>query len=320
MSIIFAASEAAYLTGYPVSGSWYQDQNYSRNASGVGQSNAASVNIGTLLTPDSNGYWVSFLICNSLYRPNSYLTNEWFKLLDSTTPGGTGSVGLARGDPIKITKWTSAGYATFDSSYYYPRDNSRLTIRMHIFQDGADGRIKLYVGDTLYGDVTLTGETLRPFDHLFFAGPSNYASDTYGISEIIVADESLIGCRLRTAYVTGNGSETAWDGSYTDVDDIVHESTAITTTTDDAVSTFVHNKSITQNIRGVAVTAKASVGDNAGIDAVLRIGGVNYTKTPNGLLKKVPQTLSAVWTTNPATDSPFTGSDVSGLQFGVKKT
>ncbi len=141
-------------------------------------------------------------------------------------------------------------------------------------------------------------------------------------SQFVVAEESTIGWRLAQGYMSASGSDTAWTGDYSGVDEAdLNDADFINSGSADQVETFVHTTpSLTGYIpRAVCVTARAKR-DASGpqsMQLALRSAGTNYFSATKALGLGY-SAVQNIWETNPATAADFLTSQISALQPGVK--
>jgi hypothetical protein len=216
------------------------------------------------------------------------------------------------------TAWTNAGGTiTLDV-------NTRAqTIDMHIVSNSASGSIKLYIAGTERLDSgTINLSSYSGVAYVRTTGHSVVGTTT-AFSQIVVANESTIGWRLKTAPVTGAGATTDWTGSYTEIDELAYsDADFINSATANQVELFSHATTIPAGytVRAVVVTARAKRGTTGpqNLRLILRSGGTTYDNGSDLALDEGYGAFCAVWETDPATSADFTASSIASLQFGVK--
>ena len=197
---------------------------------------------------------------------------------------------------------------------------------IHIVMENSAGVIEWYVDDTLiasyYADTIWTAATQLNYFQL----QSNLASGFFTVfSQIILADESTIGCKVFTHQITADGAVTQFTGSFADYNmnarSIPRVDTMLYTTTDGAVETGVVENLLTTSlyIRGVQVTAlgRRSGGSLSKLNAVLRSSAANYF-SDDATLGYGNTRASKLWTTDPATGVDWTTSGVNAMEVGVR--
>lgn len=142
-------------------------------------------------------------------------------------------------------------------------------------------------------------------------------------SQVVVADEPTIGWRLASRWPNGAGSDGAWTGDYTSVDELsLSDADFILTSAADQVETFAQTGASISGyvIRAVGVAARAKRGASGpqNLRLVLRSAGANYD---NGA--DLAQTIGyspnvAIWEQNPATGADWQTGAIDALQPGVK--
>lgn len=116
--------------------------------------------------------------------------------------------------------------------------NTKYLFDFHLKIDNVNGRFAYYRDGTLKQEFL--GDTLNsPYtaiDGLVLAGFGAGASTDSGFSQVIVATQSTIGMRLMTLAPTGNGTNTAWTGTFSDI-----SSTVIETGSGGLANTYIYS-------------------------------------------------------------------------------
>lgn len=191
------------------------------------------------------------------------------------------------------------------------------TFDLHI--NKTTGVLQLYAEGALVIDVSgLSLSGLASFTACRWYG--HIAAAAY-FSELCVSTSSTVGMAIISRYPNGDGANTAWTGTYADVDEIVYnDADAISTAAADQLETFTHTGGSLTGlvIRGVGVTARAKKGATGptSLKGVIRIGSTDYLSTATEALGLGYGAHGFVWETSPATSSAFTESEIT--QFGVK--
>jgi hypothetical protein len=207
--------------------------------------------------------------------------------------------------------WTNAGTTISASSYLSTFD---------LFVDTTNGDMSLFASGTEL--VTVTGLSLSHNSGV--ANVRLYSADQPRcISQVIVDTDPTIGDRLYTLPPTGAGADTAWTGTYTEIDEIVYsDADFINSSTNDQVETFaIAAPTLTgYTVRSISITARAKRGASgpANLRFVLRSSGTNYDNGSDIALGVGYGAFWATWATNPATAAAWVNSAVASLQFGVK--
>lgn len=141
-------------------------------------------------------------------------------------------------------------------------------------------------------------------------------------SQVIVADESTIGWRLKQGRMTGAGAHTDFIGDYSGVDESrLSDADFINTSTANDIETFTTSlDSLTGYIpQAVIVAARARRGSTGpqNLQLALRASGVDDF-SPTKALGLGYAAYEHIWETNPATSAAFLNSQISTLQPGVK--
>jgi hypothetical protein len=192
-------------------------------------------------------------------------------------------------------------------------------VDMHVVCNSGSGSFEMWFSGTKRVDATgLNLASTAAINKVRVYG-ANYAPR---LSQFIASNEPMIGWRLATYYPSGAGSDTAFNGSYTGIDEAVfNDADFINSDTANDVSTFtLTGPALTGYVvRAVAVTARAKCGLSGpqNIQMVLRSGGANYV----GDTEAVDVGYGGychVWETDPATSAAWQNSAIASIQAGVK--
>jgi hypothetical protein len=210
-----------------------------------------------------------------------------------------------------MAAWTNAGSTISISNSLGTYD---------LFVDTTNGDMSLFASGTEL--VTVTGLTLSHNDGV--ANVRLYSADQARCFSQVKADtEPTIGGRLYTLPPTGAGADTAWTGTYTEIDEIVYsDADFVNTSTNDAVEIFsITAPTLTGYVvKTIAVTARAKRGGSGpqNLRLILRSSGTNYDNGSDIALGVGYGATWANWATNPATAAAWVNAAVSSLQYGVK--
>lgn len=207
--------------------------------------------------------------------------------------------------------WTNAGSTLGLSSALGDFD---------LFVDTTNGDMSLFAAGTEL--ITVTGLSLSHNSGV--ANVRLYSADQPRcISQVIVDTEPTIGDRLYTLLISGAGADTAWTGTYTEIDEIVYsDADFINSSTNDQVEIFAISAPVLTGytVRSISVTARAKRGASgpANLRFVLRSSGTNYDNGSDIALGVGYGAFWATWATNPATAAAWVNTAISALQPGVK--
>jgi hypothetical protein len=170
------------------------------------------------------------------------------------------------------------------------------------------------ITDTKYTSATTV-------DRVRFCNPSRF-HDCW-VSSIIVADEDTRAMVLSQVLPTGNGTDTAWTGSYTDVDETgINDADMITATTTGQEETYTFpalNSTFNTSYDIVAVAGSYRGAKGTGS---LALKGKVRTNSSGDVLAMSPNyqfgPVQAIWALNPITTAAWTFSEASGSEVGVK--
>lgn len=342
MTILFAGSEDADFEGSNGNTSvttttTFFRSNYVRCALGL-----ANADVGALLfyrlarlSAAVSSLWATGRWCYSSGLLNStggallvFFDGNTPRLL-LTTDGGTPSTGTK----WRLQKMNAAGTLTTlaTGTINIPTASSVLKKLDMQVDYAAAGSVNVYVdgvlGLTYSGDVTTdSATTLSAVGYGRVAGGNNSATIHYW-SECIVADTDTRSMSLVALTPNGAGSDSAWTGAYTDINETaIDDAQALTSGTANQVSTFtVSAGSVLSSgsvpIAAVVVNAKAQKGATgpANLQLAVRASGSNYFGSSKALNSSYMPTWDQ-WVTNPASGAPWVNTDLTaaGFQIGVK--
>jgi hypothetical protein len=243
-------------------------------------------------------------------------TVTMFELVDS---GGTAVYrARATASSIQLEDWTGAAWASSGSALSLDTANGLNTF--DFWYDSTTGAAKLYVGGTLR--LSVTGGTFDDdIRKVRFYG-RDLVSDS-NISQVVVADEPTIGFRVATYYPNGAGSDSAWTGTYTNIDEVTNsDADFINSATNGQVSTFaVTGPALTgYTVRAVSVSTRAKKGASgpANLRHAIRSAGTNYFSGSDIALDVGYTAVQTIWETDPATSAAWVNAAATSLQAGVK--
>jgi hypothetical protein len=253
----------------------------------------------------------------SFFNTSFSTTQALFRLLKN---GAAQTDGIVRGQYWDGSAWVNIGGGPFTNSV-----NTEETL--HIKMDEASGIFRRYRNTVLDGE--LLGDTIRTaaitIDRIEFASSSGTGAQTF--SEIIIATTDIRGRRLQRLEPTADGANTAWTGTFADVDETgVGDSDYISSNTANQVETFVVadiavSLAAAHAVEGVVISVRARKGEAGpqNLQAVLRTNSTDFVSSNYPTLNTVFQGgLQKIWETNPDTAAAWTQSEVNAIEVGVK--
>lgn len=196
---------------------------------------------------------------------------------------------------------------------------------VHVKLDNSAGFIKVY----RYGMLILefNGDTIEngvsTVDQIRFTGVDSNSS--YG--EVIIATHRTVGLRLCTLSVASAGSVTGWtSGTFASIDeetqslassdaDYIESGTVdqvLTVNVDSLGVTTLPVQAVAVNVRGLYTGAAPQ-----GFNALVRMASTDY-HAADGALGTTAQGFCDLWATNPNTSLPWTTTDITNLEAGVR--
>lgn len=141
-------------------------------------------------------------------------------------------------------------------------------------------------------------------------------------SEIVGATLSTVGKRVITRYPSGDGSDTAWAGTFADVDDTAYSTTDyVEASSGNLVETFACSGGSATNttVDAVAVSARAICGASGPnrLHLCVRHNGINYL-SELATLTDIDTPRQVIWPLNPETLTAWQSVQIANLQPGLK--
>ena len=313
MTIYFAGTERDAVEGgiaISTNGAYF-DATYSSLAVSVSNVVGCGHTLPTEIGAGAD-IWVGF----THFAPDSFgnsntllvLTNASGQVVASITGTGTNST-------QRFTLYNDAGGSTaIDFTWV---KNARLRWDINLYTSAGTCYAKVYHNNLLALSLSLAGTTRGTKTVRLYSGGAEISGY---VSEIIIADESTLGMRVKTYRPTADGTHTTWDGNYDNVNNDVIGIEAISTQLPNAAETFLHGQTLTEGttIRALVVGLSIASANPTDASAVLNIGGTLYQKSFEKLLTQGTSPNLAIYETNPATGVSFTAADFNSLEFGVR--
>lgn len=236
-------------------------------------------------------------------------------------------IGLNGDGTWDLDKYSGAAWNNLTTSAGSIISSGAGAIDVYIKVDGTVGEFSVWKDGTQV--ATFSGDTSidnASFGRIHWKGQTGTTNEL-DVSQVIVSSESTIGWVLMTLYPDGNGANTSWTGSYTDIDEFSlntadYIEAIATNLIETSTVSNINAAYSTYNVKAVAVAMRASNDSGSVINdlqAVVRVSGINYT-SPNLSLPKDGTDYSRqyIWETNPNTAAAWSQSAVNALEVGVK--
>lgn len=222
---------------------------------------------------------------------------------------------------------TASSSATVDIGFV-AIENTKTVMTLIGYQEDENAVLEFYINNGLKGRVRCAGTLIGMKSVSFYGGDSrlnlyNELTKWYsGISEIVVADESTLGMRVKTYRPIADGFHQTWDGNYDNVNNLTVGIDAISTQLANAAETFLHGASLNEGtaIRALCVGAAAASEDPAGARGVIYSDGTLHQQAFVKPLSQGAPPNVAILETNPATGLAWTPAEFNALEFGVQHT
>lgn len=266
--------------------------------------------------------WVHFV-----YQPGYSTGNNpnTLNFLDSTGQSVIRGVvsNEARSYTLIYQYWNGSTWNALPGLTYQVLGSTVMTVDYMI--DTVAGRIEVYQNGVLMTAADLPQIVGMAIAMVQFGN----SYDRYMYQQTLIATgEPTIGCSVRTRYATGQGEDSAWTGTFADVDEYPYnDSDYITAANVGDKESFIANDlpalPVGNEVKGVVIAARFrnNGGTPGNIRPYLFIGGVQYPAN-NFPDATVGWTAGVtVFSNNPATGTAW-GKDINtvNVQFGVEAT
>ncbi len=321
MAVLFAGTEleAFAPSGTPAvsTTATFFDANASRMAMDLVDTDTVQANFAA-----STSGWLHF----SLYHDDTVhneADNQIFRLIDSNTAQVVLQLDGDNGI-WNLEYWDGSVFVELAAVTLNEDVLTKYDIEWNI--DNASGVFRLYQDGVLLSEFT--GDTLHTgfttINRVELNSGTSFASFHAYFSEVIVADEDTRGWRLVTIAPTADGNDTAWTGTFADIDEIdINDGDLINSPTADQIENFVYGDipAAFDGFEPAAVVVSAR-GQNGGagpsnVQANVRSGGTNYFSADLAGISGSFGPLQAVFATDPD-DGDWTSTAVNSAQFGVR--
>lgn len=335
MAIVFLASDAAEVGGVSINtftaGEF--DSNYTDRAFGpvIPTSNASDAQPIQFTVPTiSSDLWLHYrLKVSSVYSAPT--TTNFGIVWEFFSANGTSLAQLQARGPSTGNGWraTVFGDTTVNGVAFAGPYGATATFDIRLAVDNSNITLDVYMNGVLVSTATAANSTGLKGKPKFCAEQNTYvynksSGTNFPIShsEMVATDgESTIGWRVAKLAPAGNGANTAWTGDFNDLATLYDGNMISDGTVGDKESWTVNSyagAASPASIRGLVVKYSASKGTSGpqNIEPLVRLSLTDYLKSP--VSPNNVDVIYADWTVNPATSSPWSTSDLSGIQIGVR--
>ncbi len=230
----------------------------------------------------------------------------------------------------KLEMWNGSAWVDAGTGTASPATNSKVTIDLHVKMASSGGVAEWFldgsrVGTAFSGNTITTASTL--LDRITFRNIyTNSGADDIFFSQMIAADESTIGAKLRQHDMTAVGALSQWTGDYTDFDAYGASGLNLTKFASSATADQIELAVLSDLPAGgdfqfkavvMNVSAKKGTTGPQKINAALRSGGTDYF-SPDLALDVGYVQRGHVWALDPNTGSNWTRAAIDALEAGVR--
>lgn len=306
MAIFFAGTERDVIKGGASvsTDSLFYDVLYSRSAVQVTNNAPAGFTCKNEVIDD---FWVGYTMCVSAGN-NSLLSGTAIRFLDVYNE--TALIVEVNGGAAVATLYNNVGETATSTDFSWVGNNVITRYDFHLYNTPTNSIIDCYINDTVVASGSIAGAH-RPIKFIEIHGPSNNG-DAY-VSEVISADEDIIGWRVKTLPPTGDGSNIAWTGDYTDIAEVGDNFKVIGSNILGATETFLHDAiSGKTGVRAVIIGAAITAGFP---DVIHTLLGSLHNSFVFPLTRGFDQNMS-IFEINPETNLEYTAEELNAIEFG----
>ncbi len=326
MAILFAAGEQEAFSAGTIAGTDTgvpADSNFQTNSLRLQGGQTLTHNLSSAQTE----LWIHFRY--AFETDTTLADDEILTIEDSATGDIFARLGSINSD-LRMQYFNGATFTTISTSGNLAA-NTTYTIDIRILLSDTVGVIEWFidgVSQGIFNGDTIQTATATTIDRLVWRTYLHTGGSTQEVnySEWIVTNsEATTGWRVATLLPTADGNDTAWTGTFADIDDVGTNDDAnfITTDTNNNVQNHVMSdlRATAQNfdIMAVIVNHRSRRGATGiqQVQAHVRVNVTNYFgATINPGTAFVP--LQEIWANSPDTASAWTVSEVNALQAGVR--
>lgn len=220
-----------------------------------------------------------------------------------------------------------AGIVQAGSTITTVLQGSRQTFDLRAVINGASGSLTLYIaGNARITSATIDFTAITNLNKARFTGwlwAGGVDNGRTNVSQVIIATESTIGMAVMTGYPSGAGANTAWGGTFVDIDETVYDDTdfisSATNGQRESVAVTLVSAITGYNVRAYCVNARAKKGSSgpANLQLSVRVGATDYDSSSKALDLGYGS-WGNVWEDNPATAVDWTAAEATAAQAGVE--
>lgn len=278
-----------------------------------------------------NDIWVSlYSTCFSGLSADGYLylydlaystTQPVYRIWSDNTGGSSGF-----GDLMKIDGWNGSSYVNLVTGIN-TAGSTRTRFDFHIFRNDTTGSAAIYNNGSLDTEVTGIDTNLvawTSIDQIEINMPGTSGGDGWAVSAIMVDNVSTLDAIFVQELPTANGTNTAWTGDYTAIDE-----TGLNTADFISSATVGQKETFTGNINAIidsgydisdaviSLNVENTGVSNLRLGAVWRSGGTDYT-VANALFAPGVSIKAFKASVDPNTSAAWTPANIESAEFGVE--
>lgn len=256
-----------------------------------------------------------------LYDTGYSTTQPVFRIWSDIGSGTTGWTTNMRIDGWNGSTWVNLVTSTSGAG------GSRTRFDFHIFRNDTTGSAEVFYNSVSNGaatniDTNLVAWTAIDRVELFMDGTSG--GDTWVISGLIIDTVSTLDAIFVQEVATGNGTNTAWTGDYTAIDEVgANSADAITSSTVGQIETFTGNiNAIIDSGYDISSSVISANVENTGasnlrLGLTYRSGGTNYS-IGNSLVAPGITVVAKKADVDPNTSAAWTPANIESAEWGVE--
>jgi len=248
-------------------------------------------------------------------------TQVFYELINSTGVVVFRLMNASNSPVVTASYWNGSSYTNIASTFNITNSVlHKLTVKLVC---GVAGTVEVWLGAAQVVNHTHNDADVNNVAKVRRRGYVNNGAQPSYWSEMGGANFDLRGLRIRYDPPTGNsGTDTAWTGSYTDVDEAgVDDADYVTSATAAQREGFTHASytipgSYALDSVWIVGRPKTSGVAPTNVKYSLRIGGTPYDSSNVNPAASF-QPVGAYWTDDPSTAAPWGNTNYNALEFGL---
>lgn len=256
-----------------------------------------------------------------LYDTAYSTTQPVFRIWSDIGSGTTGWTGVMRIDAWNGSAWVVLVTGASGAG------GARTRFDFHVFRNDTTGRAAVYLNGVLNQEATSIDTNLvawTAIDRVEFFMDGTSGGDTWVISGLMIDTVSTLDAIFVQEVATGNGTNTAWTGDYTAIDEVgANSADFISSATVGQIDTFTGNiNAIIDSGYDISASVISANIENTGasnlrLGLTYRSGATNYS-IGNALVEPGITVVANMTGVDPNTSAAWTPANIESAEWGVE--